>query len=51
MITIWYGVPIGKASFTEEQLADNFQALIDEIIKVKPSAAKGQYPRLLPIPL
>ena len=38
-------VPIGKASFTEEQLADNFQALIDEIIKVKPSAAKGQYLR------
>ena len=36
-------VPVGKASFSEEQLADNFQALIDEIIKVKPSAAKGQY--------
>ncbi len=36
-------VPVGKASFTEEQLADNFQALIDEIIKVKPAAAKGQY--------
>lgn len=38
-------VPVGKVSFTEEQLADNFQALIDEIIKVKPSAAKGQYLR------
>lgn len=38
-------VPVGKASFTEEQLADNFQALIDEIIKVKPAAAKGQYLR------
>lgn len=38
-------VPVGKASFSEEQLADNFQALIDEIIKVKPSAAKGQYLR------
>ena len=36
-------VPVGKASFTEEQLADNFQALIDEINKVKPAAAKGQY--------
>ena len=36
-------VPVGKVSFTEEQLADNFQALIDEIIKVKPAAAKGQY--------
>ena len=36
-------VPIGKASFSEEQLADNFQTLIDAIIKAKPSAAKGQY--------
>ena len=36
-------VPVGKASFSEEQLADNFQALIDEINKVKPAAAKGQY--------
>ncbi|MGN0437395.1 MAG: 50S ribosomal protein L1 [Lachnospiraceae bacterium] len=36
-------VPVGKASFTEEQLIDNFQALIDEINKVKPAAAKGQY--------
>lgn len=36
-------VPIGKASFTEEQLADNFQALIDAIIKAKPSTVKGQY--------
>lgn len=38
-------VPIGKASFTEEQLTDNFQTLIDAIIKAKPSAAKGQYLR------
>ena len=36
-------VPVGKASFTEEQLADNFQTLIDANIKAKPSAAKGQY--------
>ena len=36
-------VPIGKASFTEEQLADNFQALIGAINKAKPAAAKGQY--------
>ena len=36
-------VPIGKASFTEEQLADNFQTLIDAIVKVKPSTLKGQY--------
>ena len=38
-------VPVGKASFTEEQLADNFQALIGAIIKAKPTAAKGQYLR------
>ena len=36
-------VPIGKASFTEEQLADNFQTLMDAINKVKPAAVKGQY--------
>ena len=36
-------VPIGKASFTEEQLADNFQTLIGAINKAKPSALKGQY--------
>ncbi len=38
-------VPIGKASFTEEQLADNFQTLVDAINKAKPSAVKGQYLR------
>ena len=36
-------VPVGKASFTEEQLADNFQTLIDAINKARPSAVKGQY--------
>ena len=36
-------VPIGKASFTEAQLADNFQALMDAIIKAKPASLKGQY--------
>ena len=36
-------VPIGKASFTEEQLADNFQTLIEAINKAKPAALKGQY--------
>ncbi len=35
--------PIGKASFTEAQLADNFQALLDAIMKAKPSSLKGQY--------
>ena len=36
-------VPIGKASFTEEQLANNFQTLIEAILKAKPSTLKGQY--------
>ncbi len=35
--------PVGKASFTQEQLADNFQALMGAIIKAKPASAKGQY--------
>jgi len=34
---------IGKASFTEEQLLDNYIALVTTLIKVKPSGAKGQY--------
>ena len=38
-------VPVGKASFTEEQIADNFHTLIGAIIKAKPAAAKGQYMR------
>ncbi len=42
-------VPVGKASFTEEQLADNFQTLIDAINKAKPAAAKGQYLRSVTI--
>jgi len=41
--------PIGKASFTEEQLLDNFNALLDAIIKAKPSGAKGTYIRSLHI--
>ena len=36
-------VPIGKASFTEEQLSDNFQTLIGAIIKARPNTLKGQY--------
>lgn len=36
-------VPVGKASFTEEQLADNFQTLIDAINKARPAAVKGQF--------
>ncbi len=36
-------VPLGKVSFTEEQLQDNFKAVMDAIVKAKPSAVKGQY--------
>ena len=42
-------VPVGKASFTEEQLADNFHTLMAAIIKAKPAAAKGQYLRSVTI--
>ncbi len=35
--------PVGKVSFTEEQLAENFNTLMDAIIKAKPSSAKGTY--------
>jgi len=35
--------PIGKVSFTDEQLAENYKALLDAIMKAKPSALKGQY--------
>ena len=34
---------IGKKSFTEEQLLQNYQAVVDEILRAKPSAAKGKY--------
>ena len=36
-------VPLGKASFTEEALEENFKALMDAIMKAKPSAVKGAY--------
>ena len=36
-------VPIGKASFSEADLTDNFQSLMGAVLKAKPSALKGQY--------
>lgn len=36
-------VPIGKASFGQEKLHDNFKSLMEALIKAKPAAAKGQY--------
>jgi large subunit ribosomal protein L1 len=38
-------VPIGKVSFSEEQLQENFQAIMDAINKARPSAVKGQFLR------
>ena len=35
--------PVGKVSFTEEQLVENFNTLLDAIIKAKPASAKGTY--------
>jgi large subunit ribosomal protein L1 len=36
-------VPVGKASFTEEQLSQNFKALMDALVKARPSTVKGTY--------
>ncbi|WP_226585808.1 50S ribosomal protein L1 [Halobacillus litoralis] len=38
-------VPIGKASFDEEKLAENFAAITDTLVKAKPQASKGTYMR------
>ena len=38
-------VPIGKASFSEEKLKENFDALMEALIKARPSAVKGAYLR------
>ena len=42
-------VAIGKASFDAEKLQQNFQALMDTLIRVKPAAAKGQYIRSITV--
>ena len=36
---------IGKTSFSEQQLLDNYAAALDEVLRAKPSAAKGRYLR------
>lgn len=38
-------VPLGKASFSDDQLEDNFRAMMDVLVKAKPAAAKGTYIR------
>jgi len=43
--------PIGKADFSEEALLENFTAFINEIVRLKPSASKGQYLRTVAISL
>ena len=42
-------VPIGKASFTKEQLAENFAALMEAIQRAKPASSKGQYIRRITV--
>ena len=36
-------VPVGKISFEDQRLVDNLTAIIDAVVKAKPSGAKGQY--------
>jgi len=42
-------VMIGKASFTAEQLLENFNAIVDELLRVRPAAVKGRYVRKLAV--
>jgi large subunit ribosomal protein L1 len=42
-------VPIGKRSFDERQLVENYAALVDEIVRAKPAAAKGRYIRQITV--
>jgi large subunit ribosomal protein L1 len=41
--------PIGKASFAPDKLAENLRALLDTLVKLKPSTAKGNYMRSITI--
>ncbi|WP_297404613.1 50S ribosomal protein L1 [uncultured Cetobacterium sp.] len=43
--------PIGKADFSEEAIAENFTAFMNEIIRLKPSASKGQYLKTVAVSL
>jgi large subunit ribosomal protein L1 len=43
--------PLGKASFTTEQLNENFNALLDALVKAKPSASKGRYLKKIAVAL
>jgi large subunit ribosomal protein L1 len=38
-------VPVGKASFEENKLVDNAKAVLESILKAKPSSSKGKYLR------
>jgi large subunit ribosomal protein L1 len=38
-------VPVGKVSFSKEQLADNVHAVVDELVRAKPASSKGRYMR------
>jgi large subunit ribosomal protein L1 len=40
-------LPIGKRSFSDRQLLENYAAILDELIRAKPSAAKGRYLRTI----
>jgi large subunit ribosomal protein L1 len=40
-------LPIGKISFDERQLLENYAALIDELVRAKPAVAKGRYLRTI----
>lgn len=42
-------LPVGKASFTEEQLGENLKAALDAVIRAKPSSAKGRYLRSITV--
>ena len=43
--TALFHVPIGKASFEDSQLLENMTALVDNIIRARPSGVKGQFIR------